>query len=139
MVVQEVLNLACQTWFGLCMTGGLIVDWAGCLAITTFLPAGEAQKRCCQLSHFMFKWSMIGSCPWIRVSPPPQEDVSRLMDRDRVCVLMNHTSFGDSVLFVGTTPSRVIWRYRTLMKKTLFDVSGAKHLLCCGLIAAGGL
>lgn len=66
---------------------------------------------------------MLGSCPWIRVSGPPAEDVVRLLDRDRVCVLMNHTSFGDSIMFVATTPSSIIWRYRTLMKQTLFDVS----------------
>lgn len=135
MVLQEALNLACQTWFGVCMAGGLVVDWAGCLAITTLLPTREAQKRCCQFCHFMFKWFMIDSCPWIRVSPPPAEGVSRLMDRDRVCLLMNHTSFGDSVMFVGNMPSSVIWRYRTLMKKSLFDVSGAEYLSDRGLNA----
>ena len=106
------------------MTGGLVIDWAGCSAITALLPAAEAQKRCCQWCHYIFRWFMIRSCPWIRVSPPPAEDVARLLDREKVCLLMNHTSFGDSVLFVGTTPSSIIWRYRTLMKKTLFDVSG---------------
>ena len=123
MAIQEALNTLCQTWFAVCLTGGLIIDWAGCSVISAILPAGERQKRCCQYCHFVFRWFMLGSCPWIRVSTPPAEDVTRLLDRDRVCLLMNHTSFGDSILFVGTTPSSIIWRYRTLMKQTLFDVS----------------
>ncbi|CAN0135034.1 unnamed protein product [Scytosiphon promiscuus] len=120
-MIRKVLNLACQAWFGACMTAGLTISWVGCVVITTILPAGEAQKRCCQCCHYAFRWFMLGSCPWIQVSGPPAEDVVRLLDRDRVCVLMNHTSFGDSIMFVATTPSSIIWRYRTLMKQTLFD------------------
>ena len=38
-------------------------------------------------------------------------------------MLMNHTSFFDSVLFVGITPPHIVWRYRTLMANKLFKVS----------------
>eukprot|EP00903_Cladosiphon_okamuranus_P009525 g9074.t1 len=121
MAIQQALNALCQTWFALCMTVGMIIDWAGCSAITAVLPAGESQKRCCQCCHYAFRWFMLGSCPWIRVSTPPAEDMTRLLDRERVCLLINHTSFLDSILFVATTPSSIIWRYRTLMKAGLFD------------------
>ncbi|CAN0533612.1 unnamed protein product, partial [Ectocarpus sp. 8 AP-2014] len=118
---RQAVKLACHTWFGACLTWGLIIDWAGCVVITTILPDGQAQRRCCQWSHYVFRYFMLSSCPWIRVSRPPVEEVTRLLHRDRVCVLMNHTSFGDSIMFVATTPSNIIWRYRTLMKSTLFD------------------
>lgn len=118
--------------FSICMTGGLVIDWAGCSAITALYPAVEAQRRCCQLCHLLFRWFLISSCPWIRVSPPPAEDLNRLLDREKVCLLMNHTSFADSVLFVGTTPSSIIWRYRTLMKAGIFDVSCKIQQSCAG-------
>lgn len=51
------------------------------------------------------------------------DEILRLMHRNRVFLLMNHTSFFDSVLFVGITPATIIGRYRTLMKHNLFDVS----------------
>lgn len=73
----------------------------------------------------MFLIFLIYSSPWIRVSPPSAEDFDRLLDRERVCLLMNHTSFFDSVIFVGITPPHIIWRYRTLMANKLFNVSVA--------------
>lgn len=124
-MIQEAVNLACQIWFGLCMLVGLALDWAGCMAFTMLLPASEAQSRCCRWCHYMFLIFLIYSSPWIRVSPPSAEDFDRLLDRERVCLLMNHTSFFDSVIFVGITPPHIIWRYRTLMANKLFNVSVA--------------
>ncbi|CAN0349183.1 unnamed protein product, partial [Laminaria digitata] len=109
-MIQEAVNLACQTWFGLCLTVVLILDWAGCMAFTMVLPASEAQSMCCKWSHYIM-WFLIKTSPWIRVSPPSPENFDRLMDRKGVCMLMNHTSFYDSVLFVGITPPHIIWRY----------------------------
>ena len=76
----------------------------------------------------MFLVFLIYSSPWIRVSPPSAEEFDRLLDRKGVCLLMNHTSFFDSVLFVGITPPHIIWRYRTLMANKLFNVSVATYL-----------
>lgn len=131
-MIQASVNFACQAWFGLFTLVGLIISWTGCcaiLAVSTQLSV--AQARCCRLCHYGFRWFLIKACPWIRVSLPPAEDVARLLDRERVCVLLNHTSFFDSILFVGSTPASIIWRYRTLMKNNLFDVS-ARYAACFG-------
>lgn len=76
------------------------------------------------ICHYVFKWLM-KTCPWIRISTPPKDDMVRLMDRDKVLLLLNHTSFFDTILLVGTLPPRAIGRYRTLMKHKLLDVSNA--------------
>lgn len=123
-MIREMVNFACQSWFAQCTLVGLLIDWVGCHVISAVLPSRkQAEGMCCRFCHLIFQWFLIKSCPWVRVTPPLSEDVARLLDRDRVCLLMNHTSFFDSVLFVGTTPPGIIWRYRTLMKRGLFDVS----------------
>lgn len=127
------MNIACQTWFGGWAFVGLIINWAGCLAIYSVCDKIEMQQElCCKFSHWVFRWFFIKSCPWIRISPPPYEKMVRLMDRDRVFLLMNHTSFWDSVLLVGIVPASIIWRYRTLMKAKLFDVSAFCESLLFG-------
>ena len=122
-MIQDGVNFACQAWFGLCLTVGMVLNWVGCMTFTALLPVSQAQAMCCKWCHNIFLWFLIKASPWIRVSPPSAEDFDRLLGREGVCLLMNHTSFYDSVLFVGITPPHIIWRYRTLMANYLFDVS----------------
>lgn len=123
-MIQQTVRLACRAWFAWFTLVGLAIAWSGSVIICAVIRDQRvAQGLCCRLCHYVFRWFLIKSCPWIRVTLPPAEDVARLMDRERVCLLMNHTSFFDSVLFVGTTPPGIIWRYRTLMKAGLFNVS----------------
>lgn len=122
-MIAKVVRFFCHLWFGLWTMLGLIISWTGChLVWIVGFPEISAQARCCKICNYIFYWLIIKPCPWIQVTPPPTEDVSRLLDRDRVCLLMNHTSFFDSILFVGIMPPGIIWRYRTLMKRSLFKV-----------------
>lgn len=123
-MLGEAMNVVFHVWFGCWALVGLILNWTGCVIIYAVCDTIESkQKYCCMVCHWAFRWFFIKPCPWIRVSAPPYEEMVRLMDRDKVFLMMNHTSFWDSVLFVGTTPPNIIWRYRTLMKYKLFDVS----------------
>lgn len=106
------------------MLVGLVINWSVCVVITVVArdPA-TAQKWCCYANHYMFRYMLLKACPWIRVSPRPLEDIERLLGREKVCVLMNHTSFFDTVVFVSTIPANVIWRYRALVKHGIFKVN----------------
>ena len=101
---------------------GVVINWSVCLAISALVrDTATAQKWCYFVNHYLFHM-LLKACPWIRVSPPPAEDMKRLMGRGKVCLLMNHTSFFDTVLFVGTIPASIIWRYKALMKSGMFKV-----------------
>lgn len=131
------INLACHAWFGGWAFVGLVINWTGCVTIYSLCDKIEMQQGlCCKFTHWVFRWFFITPCPWIRVSPPPYEEMVRLMNRERVFLLMNHTSFWDSILFVGIVPPNIIWRYRTLMKVKLFDVSIFVKVFCSSTSAA---
>ncbi|CAM9802659.1 unnamed protein product, partial [Discosporangium mesarthrocarpum] len=122
-MLNPVIRSFCRAWFSVLILVCFTFCWTGC-ALITVVPGGRRTKeeRAIVLCHYMFRYLLLGPIPWIRVDLPDEEEVIRLLDREKVFLLLNHSSFLDSIAFVAFFPPRVLRRYRTLMKASLFKV-----------------
>ncbi|CAM9135120.1 unnamed protein product [Choristocarpus tenellus] len=123
-VFRNLFRRACQCWFALWLVVCMFWCYVGCYVGYHLLPGSTPTKqmRACYVCHYTFKYLLLFPVPWIQVSTPPEEEILRLLDRQRVFLLMNHTSYLDSIIFVGHFPPKVLRRYRTLMKASLFQL-----------------
>lgn len=124
-MIRNIARLMCQTWFASCAVFGVALTWILCVVVYTLSNGtiDSKQKLCCKICHYFFRWFLVKSCPWVQVSTPQVDELEQLLDRDRVFLLLNHTSFFDSVLVVAIMPTSILPRYRTLLKHKLLDVS----------------
>eukprot|EP01134_Creolimax_fragrantissima_P005706 CFRG5706T1 len=60
-------------------------------------------------------------CPWITIDYQPI-DWDAFASQEKVCILLNHTSFLDTAVFVSMMPPHILHKYKTLMMSTLFNI-----------------
>ena len=113
-----------QAGFAAATLLALSVCFALCAAGRALLRSDRrrSQRWACAVCHWCFRALILAPCPWIRVRSPPDATWRELLGREKVFLLMNHTSFLDAIIFVAMCPPDVLWRYRTLMKASLFKV-----------------
>ncbi|CAM9501676.1 unnamed protein product, partial [Phaeothamnion confervicola] len=117
---QRIVETACQAWFALCILVCMSTCWLFCNVSHLWGSEADRRRRSSAVCHACFRWLLLKPCPWVRIRGPTPQQWEALLDHPKVLLVMNHTSFIDSIVFVASCPPAVLKRYRTLMKASLF-------------------
>lgn len=121
-----VLGRVAQAVFAAYALAAFTACYAVCAVACAALPKDKAQAVCVAACNWAFWFPTSFVCPWVRVEDTTGgrawEELGAVMREKGVCVLLNHTSFMDTLVFVGYAPLDLLYSMRTLMSSKLFKI-----------------
>ncbi|CAE8584237.1 unnamed protein product [Polarella glacialis] len=129
----------CQASYGVCMMVNMVCA-AGMMKLIGLLPLSKNLSQGLALMLTQAAWSFAIFCaPWMRCTSDDQtadewaliqqkmaevdaEVAAGKSDARPLMILANHMCFFDTLLSVAKMPSRVLWRCRTYMDASLFNL-----------------
>jgi len=115
---------AAQYFFAFAAILSFSLCWLVCKALCLLLPRPAAKRACTYVCKACFRLPLAVS-PWVKVvdmTPGVWADLQRDLERGSACLILNHTSFMDTLVFVGHAPVACSKRLITLMSSTLFKI-----------------